>query len=188
MLLAISLQHPHWLEIGHRIIAIVAFLLATALGFRIVRHGALRSPWILFLVQAILIGAVSLPFVRGSQSHHLFLVAGLCLALGLQNGAITSTDGVSLHATFLSGDVTSLIKLFSPDRAGDAKNNAKQEAGKPASLKKVLLLNVVLSFVGGACCASLLIGKLGSLSPLAVLVPLMAAAILSTIPIAASHA
>lgn len=188
MLLAVSLQHPHWLEISHRIIAIVAFLLATGVGFRIVRLGTLRSPWILFLAQALLIGAVSLPFVRGSQSHDLLLVAGLCIALGLQNGAITSAGGVNLHATFLSGDVTSLIKLLSPDRAENAKNPAKQEAGKPASLKGTVLFSVVLSFLGGACCASLLIDTLGSLSPLALLLPLGSAAIFATIPTTASQA
>lgn len=182
MLLAVSLQHPQWLEVSHRIIAIVAFLLATSVGFRIVRLGTLRSPWILFLAQALLIGAVSLPFVRGAQSHHLLLVAGLCIALGLQNGAITSAGGVSLHATFLSGDVTSLIKLFSWNRAEHARKSAKQETGVPASLKGGILLSVVLSFLGGACCASLLIGKLDSLSPLILLLPLGAAAIFSTLP------
>lgn len=181
MLLAVSLQHPQWREISHRILAIVAFLLATGVGFRIVRLGTLRLPWILFLAQALLIGAVSLPFVRGSQSHDLLLVAGLCLALGLQNGAITSAGGVNLHATFLSGDVTSLIKLFTPNRAEVAKNPAKQEDDKPASLKRIVLLSVVLSFLGGACCATLFIGKLGSLSPLALLVPLGAAATFSTL-------
>ena len=182
VLLAVSLQHPQWREISHRILAIASFLLATGVGFRIARFSTLRSSWILFLAQAVFIGAVCLPFVRASQNHDLLLVAGLCLALGLQNGAITSAGGVSLHATFLSGDVTSLIKMFSPDRADNARNPAKQEAGKPASLKGAVLLSVVLSFVGGACCASLLIGKLGSLSPLVLLLPLGAAAIFSTLP------
>ena len=182
VLLAVSLQHPQWREISHRILAIASFLLATDVGFRIARFGTLRSSWILFVAQALLIGAVCLPFVRASQNHDLLLVAGLCIALGLQNGAITSASGVSLHATFLSGDVTSLIKLFSQDRAGDANKPAKQEAGKPANLKGTILFSVVLSFLGGACCASLLIGTLGSLSPLILLLPLGAAAIFSTLP------
>ena len=188
VLLAVSLQHPRWLEISHRMIAIIAFLLATGVGFRIVRLGTLRSPWILFLVQALLIGAVSLPFVRGSQSHDLLLVAVLCLALGMQNGVVTSAGGVSLHATFLSGNVTSLIKLLSQGRAGDPKNPAKQEADKSARLKGAVLFSVVLSFLGGACCATLLIGKLGSLSPLLLLLPLGVAAIFSAIAATASQA
>ncbi len=187
VLLAVSLQHPHWGEIGHRILAIVAFLLATGAGFGIARFSILRSPWILFSAQAFLIGAVSLPFVRGSQNHDLWLVAGLCLALGLQNGAITSAGGVSLHATFISGDVTSLIKLFLPDRAGNTKNPAEQKAGKPARLKGAILFCVVLSFLAGACGATWLIGRFGSLSPLVLLLPLGVAAILSTLATTASQ-
>lgn len=181
MLLAISLQHPHWAEVGHRIIAIAAFLLATSVGFRIARFGAPRSSWLLFLAQTLLIGGVALPFVRSSQSYDLLLVAGLCLALGLQNGAITSVGGVSLHATFLSGDVTSLIKLFSKDSAGEKTQSTQQRPVNPASSKGALLFSVALGFVGGAYCASLLIGRLGSLSPLVLLLPLGAAAVLSTI-------
>lgn len=188
MLLALSLQHPQWLEISHRIIAIFAFLVATGAGFHIVRLGTLRSPWVLFLAQAVLVGAVSLPFVRGSQSHDLLLVSGLCLALGLQNGVVTSAGGVSLHATFLSGNVTSLIKLFSQDPAGDNTHSAKQKASKSAESKGALLFSVAVSFVGGAYCASLLIGRLGFLSPLVLLLPLAAAAVLSSIPPIASQA
>ena len=188
VLLAVSLQHPHRLEVSHRIIAIVAFLLATGVGFRIARFGALRSSWILFLAQTLLIGAVCLPFVRESQNYDLLLMAGLCLALGLQNGAITSAGGVSFHATFISGDMTSLIKLFSMDQAGTISSSAQQEPSKPDRLKGTILLKVVLSFFGGACCASLLIGRLGSLSPLLLLLPLGVAAVLSAIATTASQA
>ena len=187
VLLAVSLQHPQWREISHRIIAIVTFLLATGVGFRIARFGALRSPWILFMGQALIIGTVCLPFVRASQNYDLLLVAGLCLALGLQNGAITSVGGVSLHATFLSGDVTSLIKLFSKDQTGGNTDPAQQGLRKSDRLKGATLFSVVLSFLAGACGASLLISRFGSLTPLVLLLPMGAAAVLSALATRASH-
>ena len=186
MLLAISLQHPQWLEISYRIVAIVSFLFATGIGFRIASLGSLRSTWVLFLTQAFLVVAISLPFVHGHQSYSLVLVTGLCLALGLQNGAITSIEGLSLHATFLSGDVTSLIELFSHNRPGNLKAK-KQEPDKPVSLRVAILFSVVLSFLIGACCASLLIARLGFLAPLVLILPLGTAAVFSTISTTRAH-
>ena len=178
VLLATSLQHPHWPEIVERVVAIVTFLLATSAGFRIAQQGQRRSPWILFVAQAVLVVAVSLPLFRASLHHGLWLIAGLCLALGLQNGAITSSGGVSLHATFVSGDLTSFVKLVSQDRGENKSDLASKGSAKS---KGALLLGVVLSFVGGAYSASLLIGKLGPLIPLTLLLPFGVAAVLSAV-------
>ncbi len=167
-----------------RVTAIGSFLVATAGGFRIARlqgktSGYLREPWVLFLAQAALVTAVCLPAVRHSGEHQFLLVAGLCFALGLQNGAVTAAGKVSVHATFISGDLTSLTKLLSQKRTETPTDSAEQGAGHPASSKGTLLLSVALSFVVGAYCASLLIEKLGSLIPLTLIVPLGIAAVLS---------
>lgn len=181
VLLAVSLQHPHWPEIVERAVAIVTFLLATSVGFRIAQQGKRRSPWVLFVAQAVLVVAVSLPFIRASQHHDLWLIAGLCLALGLQNGAITSSGGVSLHATFISGDLTSFVKLVSQGRGENKSSLASKEAVHSVTPKGTLLLGVAFCFVGGAYSASLLIGKLGPLIPLTLLLPFGVAAVLSAV-------
>ena len=119
VLLAISLRHPDWVEIGQRFVAIVTFLFATAVGFRVARFRSALSPWALFLAQACLIGTVSLPLVRGSHHYAVWLVTALCLALGLQNGVVTSVGSVSLHATFISGDLTTLMGELSERLSGN---------------------------------------------------------------------
>ncbi len=187
VLLAISLRHPQWEEIIHRLIAILIFLLATGAGFRIARFGSLLSPWTLFLTQAVFVGTVSMPFVRESHNYGTWLVVALCSALGLQNGAVTSAGGISLHATFLSGDLTTLVGYFSKRLSLDAKDPQQQR--RPSAMSKGnLLMAVPLSFVVGAYCASLLIGRVGTHVPVFLLPPLCAAAALSSAQDASAQA
>ncbi len=181
VLLAISLPHPQRVEISHRFVAILTFLLATGIGFRVARFRNALSPWTLFLAQAILVGIVSLPVVRGSQNYATWLVMALCLALGLQNGAVTSVGGVSLHATFLSGNLTSVVGEVSKGSSGGA-GSSQQQHRSPVVSKGTLLVIVSMSFVVGAYCADLLIGKFGTLVPIFLLIPFCVAAALWAAP------
>ncbi len=181
VLMAISLLHPQWAEISHRLFAIIMFLLATGIGFRLVRFRNAFSPWTLFLAQAILVGTVSLPIVRQSHNYDVWLVTTLCLALGLQNGAVTSVGGVSLHATFLSGDLTTLVREVSKGFSGNTEH-PQQQHRSPAVSKRMLLMSVSLSFLVGAYCAGLLKGRFGTLVPLFLLIPFCVAAALWSAP------
>ena len=181
VLLAISLQHRHWGEIGQRFIAIVTFLLATGVGFRVARFRNALSPLTLFLAQACLIGTVSLPIVSKSHNYAVWLVTALCLALGLQNGAVTSAGSISIHATFLSGDLTTLVGDFSKSLLGNVGAPRNQHRSLGIS-KPTLLASVSLTFLVGASCAALLIGRFGTLALTFLLIPLCAAAALSSAP------
>ncbi len=84
-------------------------------------------------------------------TSHLTAKFGLCvgclsLALGLQNGAFSQAGGVSVHTTYLTGMITSLLKTES-DRYG----SQGTASDKPVSDQKVKLLGGIwLAFVVGA--------------------------------------
>lgn len=91
--------------------AIVAFLLATAAGILLSRLGLGKSRTLSLAlsVEAVLVGVAPLfRFLHNSHTNSFMLVC-LCVALGLQNGTFNKSKGVSVHATYITGDATSLL-------------------------------------------------------------------------------
>ncbi len=171
VLLALALGGGHWAAVLPRLVAVVCFMAATAIGFLMVGWNRARATSLMFLLQ----GAVLLPLcteeVRRSGAFSLSLIVALCVSLGLQNGVVTSVAGVGLHATFLSGDVTTLLgKLV----------KGREAKGKPESGRAIpVLLGVIGSFLAGAIAARLLAGPLGRFLPVSLLLPLLAAMLVS---------
>jgi uncharacterized membrane protein YoaK (UPF0700 family) len=73
-------------------------------------------------------------------------VAGLSLALGLQNGALRRANGISVHTTFLTGMITTLI-------VGHV--GAESRSGRSPGWR--ILGGIWLFFVGGALTGSALV-------------------------------
>ena len=94
-----------------RLTAVVAFLLATAGGILLPRLGLGKNGTLALalIVEAAFVGVAPLfQFTQGSHNNVLMLVC-LCFALGLQNGTFSKSEGVSVHATYITGDATSLL-------------------------------------------------------------------------------
>jgi uncharacterized membrane protein YoaK (UPF0700 family) len=93
--------------------AIVTFLIGISLSVIIARRLKAWPSWPLLPtimgIEVILIVAAS--FALGSDSAHgveMFVIF-VSLALGLQNGAFRRVGGISVHTTYLTGMITSLI-------------------------------------------------------------------------------
>ncbi len=104
--------HDWRATLGH-VSAVVFFLVGIPLSILLERALAAWSSWPLLLtimgVEVILIATAYFALVsHAARGTELFVVC-MSLALGLQNGAFRRTGGISVHTTYLTGTITSLI-------------------------------------------------------------------------------
>jgi uncharacterized membrane protein YoaK (UPF0700 family) len=105
-------MHDWRATLGHAS-AVLFFLVGIPLSILMERALAAWSSWCLLptilAIEVILIGAAYFALVSHvPQGRELFVVC-MSLALGLQNGAFRRTGGISVHTTYLTGTITSLI-------------------------------------------------------------------------------
>lgn len=105
-------MHDWRATLGHAS-AVLFFLVGIPLSILMERALAAWSSWRLLptilAIEVILIGAAYFALVSHvPQGRELFVVC-MSLALGLQNGAFRRTGGISVHTTYLTGTITSLI-------------------------------------------------------------------------------
>ena len=98
----------------------------------------------LFAVQAVLLCTL-FGVEHGTAPSSLLGVMLFSVTLGLQNGVITALHNVSFHSTFVSGDLTKLLKPAKPQHSADSGT---------ASNRMLVLL--IAGFGGGALLASTL--------------------------------
>jgi uncharacterized membrane protein YoaK (UPF0700 family) len=105
-------EHDWRATLGH-VSAVVFFLAGIPLSILMERALAAWSsrrllPTIM-LVEVILIAAAYFALIsRATRGTGLFVIC-MSLALGLQNGGFRRTGGISVHTTYLTGTITSLI-------------------------------------------------------------------------------
>jgi uncharacterized membrane protein YoaK (UPF0700 family) len=113
VLAAIAVAAHDWLAALEHLSAIVTFLLGISSSVLIVRPLKARRPWPLLPtimgLEVILIVAASLALASDMAHGVEIFVIFVSLALGLQNGAFRRTGGISVHTTYLTGMITSLI-------------------------------------------------------------------------------
>jgi uncharacterized membrane protein YoaK (UPF0700 family) len=105
-------QHDWRTTLGH-VSAVVFFLAGIPLSIQMQRVLAAWSSWRLLPtimgIEVILIAAAYFALAsHAARGAELFVVC-MSLALGLQNGAFRRTGGISVHTTYLTGTITSLI-------------------------------------------------------------------------------
>jgi uncharacterized membrane protein YoaK (UPF0700 family) len=110
---AIAVAAQDWpATLGH-LSAIVTFLIGVLLSMAIVRPLKAWPSWPLLPtimgIEVILIAAAALALAWGTGSRVEIFVILVSLALGLQNGAFRRVGGISVHTTYLTGMITSLI-------------------------------------------------------------------------------
>jgi len=147
---AIAVAAHDWrATLGH-LSAIVTFLIGILLSTLIVRPLKAWPSWPLLRaimgIEVILIVAASLAFASGVASRVEIFVILVSLALGLQNGAFRHVSGISVHTTYLTGMITSLIST-------EAEKYASEVIPPPVrapDLKIGLLCRIWIAFVCGA--------------------------------------
>jgi uncharacterized membrane protein YoaK (UPF0700 family) len=150
VLAAIAVAAHDWrAALGH-LSAIVTFLMGIFVIALIVRPLKAWSSWpflpTIMGMEVILIVAASLALAsRMAHGVEIFVIF-VSLALGLQNGAFRRAGGISVHTTYLTGMITSLIST-------EAEQYASQVVPPPVSAhdpKISLLCGIWIAFVLGA--------------------------------------
>ena len=173
VLAAIAVAAHDWRATLAPLSAIVTFLIGIVLSVLIVRPLKTWSSWPLLPtvmgIEVILLVAASLALSSGlAQGVGIFVIF---LALGLQNGAFRRVGGISVHTTYLTGMITSLIST-------EAEQYTSEEVPHDvrAHDPKIELLCVIwIAFVVGAGTGAALVlhfGALGMLGAALLLIPL----------------
>lgn len=147
---AIAVAAKDWrATLGH-LSAIVTFLIGVVLSMLIARPLKAWPSWPLLPtvmgMEVILIVAASLALASRVASRVEIFVIFVSLALGLQNGAFSRVGGISVHTTYLTGMITSLI---SAEAEKYTSGLPPTPVGAPDS-KIGLLCKIWIAFVLGA--------------------------------------
>jgi len=163
VLAAISLAAHDWRTFLRHLLAIALFLVGLV-SILISERFFTRtlSRFLLLIAMAVEIVLISTAYF--ALTSHLtakfaLFVSCLSLALGLQNGAFSQAGGISVHTTYLTGTITSLLKT-----AAQRHSSEKTARGESTSDQKAKLLGGIwLAFVLGATVGAGMVFRFGSL-------------------------
>ena len=154
VLASIAIASGNWRGIVAHFSAVLCFLLGIPLNAIIMRFTARFNLWPPLVASvAIELGLVLSAYmalaVQPAASLPIF-VGSLALALGLQNAAFRHAGAISIHTTYLTGTITSLL---GPKLEQEALHltPAKPEGPDP---KSRLVFGVCVAFVIGAATAA----------------------------------
>src|ERR1700728_2194408 len=177
VLAAIAVATNDWRATLGPFSAIVTFLIGIFLSVLIVRPLKAWSSWPLLPtimgIEVIVIVAASFALSSGLAHGVGIFVIFLSLALSLQNGAFRRVGGISVHTTYLTGMITSLI-------ATEAEQYASEEVPRDVRAqdpKIELLCGIWTAFVLGAGTGAALVLHFGAVGVLGAVPPLIALAL-----------
>jgi uncharacterized membrane protein YoaK (UPF0700 family) len=176
VLTAIAVAAHDWRAALEPLLAIVTFLIGISLSVLIVRPLKARLLWLLLPtimgIEVILIVAASLALTSDMAHGVELFVIFVSLALGLQNGAFRRVGGISVHTTYLTGMITSLISTTTERHASEV---TPPTLGSPDP-KVGLLCGIWIAFVLGAGTGAAMVlhfKALGMLGAAVLLIPLI---------------
>jgi uncharacterized membrane protein YoaK (UPF0700 family) len=175
VLAAIAIAAHGWrAALGH-ISAIVTFLIGIFVSALIVRPLKAWSSWPLLPtiigMEVILIVLASLALASGMVHGIEIFVIFVSLALGLQNGAFRRAGGISVHTTYLTGMITSLISAEGEKYA----SGVFPVSSRAPDPKIELLCGIWIAFVLGVGTGAAMVlhfGAVGMLGAAVLLIPL----------------
>jgi uncharacterized membrane protein YoaK (UPF0700 family) len=147
---AIAVTAHDWRATFGHFSAIVTFLIGVPFSMLFARPSR-AWPLALFLpavmgMEVILIVAASLVLASDVAHGVAIFVIFVSLALGLQNGAFRRVGGISVHTTYLTGMITSLISA----EAEKYTSEAPPSIGTASDPKLGFLSRIWIAFVLGA--------------------------------------
>src|SRR6266446_560500 len=162
VLAAISLAGHDWRTLLRHLSAIALFLTGVVLILFSERFTRTPSRFLLPIAmgaEIVLISTAYLVLTSDLTARFGLFVSCMSLALGLQNGAFNQAGGISVHTTYLTGIITSLLKTEAQRHSSETTAHDKL-----ASAQKVRLLGGVwLVFVVGAAVGAAMVFWLGAL-------------------------
>jgi uncharacterized membrane protein YoaK (UPF0700 family) len=163
---AIAVAAHDWRAMLGHLSAIVTFFLGVFLSALIVRPLKSWASWpllpIVMGIEVLLIVAASLVLASGVTHGIEIFVIFVSLALGLQNGAFRQAGGISVHTTYLTGMITSLIST----EVEKYTSEAAPAPGKATDPKITLLCGIWIAFVVGAGTGAAMVLRFGALGML----------------------
>ena len=147
---AIAVAAHDWRAMLRHLSAIVTFLIGVVLSVVLARPLRTRPSWPLLPtimgIEVILLVSATLALASGMASRVEIFVIFVSLALGLQNGAFRRVGGISVHTTYLTGMITSLLSTEA-EKYISSLPPALVEAPDP---RVGLLYQIWIAFVFGA--------------------------------------
>ena len=175
VLAAVAVAAHEWRPALGHLSAIVTFLIGIFVGVLIVRPLTAWSSWPLLPtimgMEVILIVLASLALASAMAHGIKIFVIFVSLALGLQNGAFRRAGGISVHTTYLTGMITSLISAQGEKYA----SGVLPVSSRAPDPKIELLCGIWIAFVVGAGAGAALVlhfGAVGMLGAALLLIPL----------------
>ena len=175
VLAAIAVAAHDWRATLGPLSAIVTFLIGIFLSLLLVRPLKAWSSWPLLPtimgIEVILIVTASFALSSGLAYRVGIFVILLSLALGIQNGAFRRIGGISVHTTYLTGMITSLISTEAEKYA----SGVLPVSSRAPDPKIELLCGIWIAFVVGAGTGAAMVlhfGAVGMLGAALLLVPM----------------
>jgi uncharacterized membrane protein YoaK (UPF0700 family) len=172
---AIAIAAQDWRAVLGHVSAIVTFLIGIFVSVLMVHALRAWSSWpflpTIMGMEVILIVLASFALSSGVAHGVGIFVIFVSLALGLQNGAFRRAGGISVHTTYLTGMITSLIST-------EAEQYAAEEVPQDVRAhdpKISLLCGIWIAFVLGAGTGAAMVfhlGAVGMLGAALLLIPL----------------
>jgi uncharacterized membrane protein YoaK (UPF0700 family) len=164
VLAAISVAGHDWRTFLRQLLAIALFLTGVVSILISERFIARAPSWFLLpvvmSVQVVLISSAYFALTSHLTAKFGLFVGCMSLALGLQNGAFSQAGGISVHTTYLTGMITSLLKTKTETETHSSQTTARD---KLASNQKVSLLGGIwLAFVLGATVGAAMVFRFGA--------------------------
>jgi uncharacterized membrane protein YoaK (UPF0700 family) len=96
----------------------------------------------------------------------------MCLALGIQNGALHKTNGISVHSTYMTGMVTTLMQK-SFDHYSSKPSPEEDSSKDSARLSMRVLAPMWVSFIFGALAGAVIVSSFHSIGLWGIVLPLI---------------
>jgi uncharacterized membrane protein YoaK (UPF0700 family) len=174
VLAAVSAASRDWYLTLDRVLAVIVFLAGILLNLIVNRLFAVRlrrySLVIAMLMETMLFLGAALLLIN-QATHELFIVC-MCLALGIQNGALNRTKGISVHSTYMTGMVTTLMeKSFDHYSSNRSRKEEPSKDSNPLAIQ--ILASMWTSFIFGAVTGALMVSLFRSLGLLGIVLTLI---------------
>jgi uncharacterized membrane protein YoaK (UPF0700 family) len=160
VLATVSAASKDWFLTLDRLLGVIVFLAGILVSLILNRFVPIRlrrySLAIAMFIEVLLIVSGSL-LVINRANNELFIVC-MCLALGIQNGALDKTNGIGVHSTYMTGMVTTLVQK-SFDRYSSKRSPREDSSKDPARLSIQVLAPMWTSFIFGALTGAVIVSS-----------------------------
>ena len=174
ILAAVSAAGEEWYLAVDRLLAVTVFLVGILFSLTLSRFIPVRlrrySLAITMFIEVLLILGACL-FLASRANREPFIVC-MCLALGIQNDALRKTKGISVHSTYVTGMVTTLIQKsfhYCLSERNSKEDSAKRSAGAAIQV----LAPMWICFIVGALAGALMVASFHSIGLLGIVLLLI---------------